>query len=306
MRVANLKLTKQLFNETLVKIGRFVYGIPILGYCSRVAVTVAKLPLIGERLIEVERKLYPFGKERSPVDRPNFEIPAIMKNLSSLAGLIRHYRRMERRICQLEQRINNLEGREIDEFSGQPNEGQSLSPGEGQSATRGVPDDAVRSGGGLRINVECGSGSSEGYTNVNSYHVDGVDMVADPFDIPFKRGQVREIRSVLWLQSLKQDQIEDTVLPHWHSLLTPGGMVCLRVLDWDSIVELIGTGDLKLQSLLDETACLRDSDRNGLHSALTRTSLKRILLRAGFRSVGFAALESRQKRLPQMEVRANT
>ena len=120
---------------------------------------------------------------------------------------------MERRICQLELRINDLEGREIDEFSGQPNEGQSLRPGEGQWATLGVPDDAVRSGGGLRINVECGSGSSEGYTNVNSYHVDGVDMVADPFDLPFKCGQVREIRSVLWLQSLKQDQIEDTVLP---------------------------------------------------------------------------------------------
>ena len=83
MRVANLKLTKQLFNKTRVKIGRFVYGIPILGYCSRVAVTVAKLPLIGERLIEVERKLYPFGKERSPVDLLNFEMPGIMKNLSS-------------------------------------------------------------------------------------------------------------------------------------------------------------------------------------------------------------------------------
>ena len=137
MRVANLKLTKQLFNETRVKIGRFVYGIPILGYCSRVAVTVAKLPLIGERLIKVERRLYPFGKERSPADLLNFEMPAIMTNLSSLAGLIRHYRRMERRICQLEQRINDLEGREIDEFSGQPNEGQSLSPGEGQSATLG-------------------------------------------------------------------------------------------------------------------------------------------------------------------------
>ena len=131
-------------------------------------------------------------------------------------------------------------------------------------------------------------------------------MVADPFDLPFKCGQVREIRSVLWLQSLKQDQIEDTVLPRWHSMLTPGGMVYLKVLDWDSIVELIGTGELTLQSLLDETACLRDSDGNGLHSAFTRTSLERILLRAGFRNVGFAALESRQERLPQMEVRAYT
>ena len=82
-------------------------------------------------------------------------------------------------------------------------------------------------------------------------------------------------------------------------MLTPGGMVCLRVLDWDSILEIIGTGELTLQSLLDETACLRDSDGNGLHSAFTRTSLERILLRAGFRNVGFAALSPGRKGFPR-------
>jgi len=111
----------------------------------------------------------------------------------------------------------------------------------------------VNTAGELRLNLGCGRDALPGYVNIDSQAFDEVDVLADPRNLPFDQRSVAEIRSVHVLQRFSASELKEVVLPHWVSLLEPGGSIVAVVPDVDSMIKSYVAGELEFEALRDRT-----------------------------------------------------
>ena len=75
--------------------------------------------------------------------------------------------------------------------------------------------DAMRAGGGLRLNVGCGHKPDPQRLNVDMRELPEVDIIAAADALPFAQGELQEIFSSHVLEHFPQDTLQRSLLPAW-------------------------------------------------------------------------------------------
>jgi hypothetical protein len=105
----------------------------------------------------------------------------------------------------------------------------------------------------LRLNLGCGQVARSGYVNVDSQPFEATDVLADPRDLPFDPRSVSEIRADRLLERFTLNEVQGALLPHWVTLLRPGGSLVVTAADADAMVRGYVSGRLSFDELRDAT-----------------------------------------------------
>lgn len=95
--------------------------------------------------------------------------------------------------------------------------------------------------GPIKLNIGCGHIAMDGYVNTDMRRLPGVDLVADADALPFEGDEVEEIYSAHLLEHFTQEHLSRRVLPHWFSILKPGGLFRAITPDGDAMVREAAT-----------------------------------------------------------------
>jgi len=87
------------------------------------------------------------------------------------------------------------------------------------------------------------------HVHVDSRPLDRVDIVADLRDLPFPAGTVIEIVSEHLVGTIAAADLADEVIPHWVSMLAPGGTLTAVVGDLDGMLRDYMAGGLPFDDL---------------------------------------------------------
>ncbi len=79
---------------------------------------------------------------------------------------------------------------------------------------------------GLRLNLGSGNEPLQGWTNVDSREIPGVDVVADVTALPFEDGSASEVNASSLLEHFRDPYV---VLDEIHRVLAPDGTLAVRV-----------------------------------------------------------------------------
>ena len=141
--------------------------------------------------------------------------------------------------------------------------------------------------GDLRIKVQWGEDSSSGVISVGIRQLAGVDVVAEPDNLPFDDGRLIEIHSSHLLQFFSDEELRERVLPSWLRLLKPGGRLSAIVPDWEGVLQRYQSGELSFENV--KRTILGDGGRYGNmpRTGFTRKSVEEMLVDSGFRDVSF-------------------
>ena len=90
--------------------------------------------------------------------------------------------------------------------------------------------------GNVRLNVGAGHILRDGFLNVDSRELPGIDVVADVRDLPFASEELKEIYSAHVLEHFPVEELRRVVLPRWVSLLEDGGKLVSVVPDVETMV----------------------------------------------------------------------
>jgi hypothetical protein len=139
--------------------------------------------------------------------------------------------------------------------------------------------------GVLRLNLACGRAAMAGFVNLDVQPFDEVDVVADPRNLPFDPESVEELRAVHVLQRYSARELEETVLPHWLSVLRPGGSLVAVISDADAMVRGYVAGRLDFETLRDATFGDDRGARDAPVTMFSRDSAVTLFERAGLDEV---------------------
>src|SRR5262245_38952152 len=115
----------------------------------------------------------------------------------------------------------------------------------GEGGRRPVPP----SEGPIRLNLGSGHKPEPGYLNVDARRVGGPDVEADVGDLPFDPSTVAEIRSAHLLEHFAEEHLRRSLLPHWVSLLQPGGVFVAVVPDAQTMIAEYSAGRVPFDDL---------------------------------------------------------
>jgi predicted SAM-dependent methyltransferase len=101
----------------------------------------------------------------------------------------------------------------------------------------------------VQLNLGCGHLPLDGFINVDSRRLDGVDIVADVGSLPFGPGEVDRIHSAHMLEHFPLEQLRRVLLPYWFSLLSENGTFTAVVPDAESMIEHYNSGDMSFEDL---------------------------------------------------------
>lgn len=170
-----------------------------------------------------------------------------------------------------------------------------------------VPDPAglaarIEAIGGLRLNLGCGETPLDGYVNVDARALPGVDVVADVRRLPFEPGTVREIASHHLIEHFREHHVATVLLPYWHSLLVPGGVLRVVTPNWAVLIEHLQSGRLAFDDFKKVTFGAQDYGGDDHFALYTPGTLARLLGEGGFE--GVEVLEERRQNglSPEMEL----
>lgn len=93
-----------------------------------------------------------------------------------------------------------------------------------------------------------------GYVTVATRPGPDIDLLSSGTGLPFAPGQVAEIMADRFLETLDPGHWRRAVLPHWRSLLCPGGRLHLRLLNPDVLLREIADGQRSSFALRDGVA----------------------------------------------------
>jgi SAM-dependent methyltransferase len=156
---------------------------------------------------------------------------------------------------------------------------------------------------GIRLNLGCGHIALEGYLNVDTRALPGVDIVADVASIPFGESEVSEIFSSHVLEHFPQEQLRRQLLPYWAKLLKPGGAFVAIVPDADAMIQDYVKGDYLYSHLREVFFGSQDYDGDFHFNMFVPEQLKDLFLEAGLSNFQVTVRGRKNGACLEMEVR---
>lgn len=158
--------------------------------------------------------------------------------------------------------------------------------------------------GDYRLNVGCGHKPLEGWINVDLRPLPGVDITATADNVPLPAGSCAALTSAHLMEHFMEEDLRRRVLPHWFSLLKPGGSLTAIVPDGGAMMRAWVAGDMDFETLRLITYGQQEYDGDFHFTMFTPASLGKLLEEAGFTSVEIVA-EARENGLClEFEIRA--
>lgn len=158
--------------------------------------------------------------------------------------------------------------------------------------------------GAPRLNLGCGEKPLPDYLNVDMRQGEGVDIVADASDLPFEGETVGEIASFHLVEHFREQQLRQSLLPYWRSLLRPDGTLRVVCPNWAAMIERLQAGKMPFKVFKTLTFGLQDYDGDDHFAMYTPASLEDALRQAGFSDVELVAAERQNGMCPEMEFTA--
>ena len=157
---------------------------------------------------------------------------------------------------------------------------------------------------GIRLNLGSGHLPLDGYINVDSRDLPGVDIVADVGRLPFEGGAVAEITSAHVLEHFPQERLRRVLLPYWKGLLRQGGQFRAIVPDIDAMISEYVRGEVSYESMREVVYGAQDYDGDFHYNMFTPASLSRLLEDEGFVDVTISASGRRNGICLEFEIHA--
>jgi hypothetical protein len=95
-----------------------------------------------------------------------------------------------------------------------------------------------------RVNLGCGHLTLPGFANLDARDLPGVDIVADLRRLPFAPGSIDELRATHVIEHFTEHALLTEVLPHWASVLRPGGTLTVTAPDARAIMSDLVAGTI--------------------------------------------------------------
>ncbi|HEY2480213.1 MAG TPA: glycosyltransferase [Solirubrobacterales bacterium] len=156
--------------------------------------------------------------------------------------------------------------------------------------------------GAPRINLGCGEKPLREYLNVDMRQGEGVDIVADASDLPFEQGSLGEIASFHLVEHFREQQLRQTLLPYWRSLLSPDGILRIVCPNWEAMIERLQAGEMPYRVFKTLTFGLQDYEGDDHFAMYTPASLEDALRHAGFTEVELVVADRQNGMCPEMEL----
>lgn len=138
---------------------------------------------------------------------------------------------------------------------------------------------------GLKLNIGCGHIQMDGYINVDRRELPGIDVVADVFGLPFAENELAEVRSAYLVEHFSSHILERVLLPHWRSLLKPGGVLTTIAPDGAAMLAAVNSGEMTFEDFREVLFGGQEYDGDFHYNLITPDTFREYLLRAGFRDV---------------------
>jgi hypothetical protein len=158
--------------------------------------------------------------------------------------------------------------------------------------------------GNLRVNIGAGHIPRDGYLNVDSRELPGIDIVADVRDLPFGEGEVKEIYSAHLLEHFPVEVLRRTILPHWVSMLEDGGKLVSVVPDFETMVAERAAGRISFSDFIEVTYGGQEYDGDFHFSGFSKETLTRLLEEIGLEDVKVIEEGRRNGACYEMEIEA--
>lgn len=158
----------------------------------------------------------------------------------------------------------------------------SISPQNGtKSDTEGLfSDNTYR-----RLNLGCGGLALEGYVNIDMRDLPGVDFVSDIRNLPFDKNSIDEIRAAHVIEHFPEHYFIDSLLPHWMSLLRPGGELVLIAPNAKKMIELFSEGMIEWPDVKEVIMGGQEYDGDFHFAMLEPKDVEVMLKQAGFTQI---------------------
>ncbi len=164
----------------------------------------------------------------------------------------------------------------------------------GEATTTVVTETAIKNvdlvtsqlaSGCLKLNLGCGHKPLDGYVNVDSRDLPGIDVVSRIDAMPFEKGQVAEIHSSHLLEHFMQVNLVNDLLPYWFELLRPGGKFIAVVPDGSAMMRSYAAGGMTFEDIRLVTYGGQEYEGNFHYTMFNSSSLASLLDQAGFTDI---------------------
>lgn len=156
----------------------------------------------------------------------------------------------------------------------------------------------------LRVNIGCGHIALDGYINVDMRDLPGVDVVTDVGHLPFEPESVDELYSAHVLEHFPEEQLRRALLPHWYSLLAPGGTLRAVVPDGEAMLAHFAAGDYDFEDFREVLFGAQEYHGDFHFNMFTPASLTKLLAEGGFRNVEIPVKGRRNGKCFEFEIKA--
>jgi hypothetical protein len=158
---------------------------------------------------------------------------------------------------------------------------------------------------GPRVNLGSGERPWDGWINVDYREMPGVEVVADARRLPFEPGSVDELASSHLVEHFREHQLRTLVVPHWRSLLRPGGRLRIVCPNWEAMLARLDAGTMSLSEFKQVTFGGQDYLGDDHFAMYTPKTLSDLLGACGFDRIEVLAYDRMNGGCPEMEVVAH-
>ena len=167
-----------------------------------------------------------------------------------------------------------------------------------------APEKLLAMGADVRLNVGCGLIPLPGYLNVDERELAGVDLVSSVRSLPFKAETVSEIYAAHLVEHFTDADLRTALLPAWHRMLKPGGILRVVVPDAEGMIQAFSRGNYPFENLRTVTFGGQDYPGNYHYTMFSRESLRNLLREQGFLAGEYTALGRANGLCLEMEIAA--
>ncbi|MDO7843700.1 hypothetical protein Q5H94_15310 [Sphingomonas sp. CA1-15] len=265
-------------------------------YANRVEATArTQIQALEDRLTEIDARVVKVdanaqaetdarATQANSVNRFEKQVDIDMRNLERDLGQIKDGTAADLR--NIERRLEFVRSEVMYELQVALSKLQSSNP-EGRAKSEVVNTDKLADArrNGLRLNVGCGHIQLEDYINVDQRALPGVDIVAEAVAIPLEAGSVVELFSSHLVEHFPRHILERVLLPHWKSLLRPGGLLVTVAPDGAAMLAAVNAGEMSFEDFREVLFGGQDYDGDLHHNLITPDDYCETLQRCGFTEV---------------------